>query len=160
MIDGGLRVVVILAALGSGLMGGSFYAFSSFVMAGLKRMPEPDGAAAMQSINITAVTPPFMAGFFGTAVLSVAAGVWAIVDWHDAASMYVLVGSGLYLLGDLVMTAAYHVPRNDRLAAVDPNTVDGVSYWKRYLVEWTRWNHLRAVAGVAAGAAFTIALLV
>ena len=62
MIDGGLRVVVILAALGSGLMGGAFYAFSSFVMAGLKRLPEHDGAAAMQSINLRALRPPFMAG--------------------------------------------------------------------------------------------------
>lgn len=160
MIDGGLRVVVILAALGSGLMGGAFYAFSSFVMAGLKQMPAREGAAAMQSINVTAVTPPFMAGFMGTAVLSLVAGIWAIVEWSDAASVCVLIGAGMYLLGDVALTAAYHVPRNDRLASVDPATAEGESYWKRYLAEWTGWNHLRTVAGLAAAASFTVALVV
>jgi len=160
VIDGGLRIAVILAALGSGLMGGAFYAFSSFVMAGLRRLPEREGAAAMQSINVTAVTPAFMAGFIGTTGLCVMAGVWSIVDWRDVASVWVLVGAGLYMLGDFLLTAAYHVPRNDRLAAVDPAAADGVRYWKTYLEEWTRWNHLRAVAGLAAAASFTVALVV
>ncbi|MDH3607207.1 MAG: DUF1772 domain-containing protein [Acidimicrobiia bacterium] len=160
MIDGGLRIAVVLAALGSCLMGGAFYAFSSFVMAGLRRLPEREGAAAMQSINVTAVTPPFMAGFMGTTGLCVVAGVWSIVDWRGAASVWVLVGAGLYLLGDFLLTAAYHVPRNDRLATVDPSTAEGAGYWKTYLNEWTRWNHVRAVAGLAAAASFTLALVV
>lgn len=38
-------------------MGGVLYAFSSFVMAGLKRLPPDHGMTAMQSINVTAVRP-------------------------------------------------------------------------------------------------------
>jgi uncharacterized membrane protein len=56
------------------------------------------------------------------------------------------------------VTVAYHVPRNDALARVDPEGPDGAVYWARYLTEWTRWNHLRAAAGLAAAALLTAGL--
>jgi uncharacterized membrane protein len=31
--------------------------------------------------------------------------------------------------------------------------------WKRYLTEWTAWNHLRTAASLAAAAAFILALI-
>jgi hypothetical protein len=40
-------------------MPGVFFAFSSFVMAALRRLPAAQGIAAMQSIHVTAVTPVF-----------------------------------------------------------------------------------------------------
>ena len=55
MIDGIQLYLVMATALACGLMSGAFYAFSSFVMAGLKRLPTEQGIAAMQSINVTAV---------------------------------------------------------------------------------------------------------
>jgi uncharacterized membrane protein len=33
-------------------------------------------------------------------------------------------------------------------------------HWRRYVAEWTRWNHVRVVAALAAAAAYTEALLV
>ena len=54
------------------------FAFSSFVMPALRRLPPAQGVAAMQSINVTAVRPPFMLVFGGTAVLSVALIVVAL----------------------------------------------------------------------------------
>lgn len=160
MLDGLLLVLVVITALGCGLMGGAFYAFSSFVMAGFRRMPDQEGIAAMQSINVTAVLPGFMAGFFGTTLLSIAVGIWAIADWQDETSVWLLVGVGFYLLGVFVMTAAYHVPRNDRLAVLDPATEEAATYWVTYQREWTRWNHMRALASLAAAAAYIVALRV
>ena len=49
-------------------MGGVFFAFSAFVMQALARLPPAQGIAAMQSINVAAVTPPFMVALFGTAL--------------------------------------------------------------------------------------------
>ena len=72
MIDAPLLILVIATALASGMMGGAFYAFSAFVMAGLERLPSAQGMAAMQSINVTAVMPGLMSGFFGTTVLWIA----------------------------------------------------------------------------------------
>ena len=54
------------------------FAFSSFVMPALRRLRPAQGAAAMQSINVTAVRPPFMLAFGGTAVSSVALLVVAV----------------------------------------------------------------------------------
>ena len=37
----------------------------------------------------------------------------------------------------------YHVPRNNPLAATDPDSADGAACCQRYQGEWTRGNHLR-----------------
>ncbi len=47
------------ALLGSALVGGVFFAFSSFVMKALARVPSPEGIAAMQSINVVVINPSF-----------------------------------------------------------------------------------------------------
>jgi uncharacterized membrane protein len=157
-MDGLLFALTLATALGCGLSAGALFAFSSFVMKALGRLPAAQGAAAMQSINVFAVTPVFMTALFGTAVGCVALGVWALVDWSDSYGPYLLAGSALYLAGPVGVTMAYNVPRNDALAAVDPETEEAARLWTRYVREWTRANHVRVVAGLAAAAAFSIAL--
>jgi len=53
-------------ALGCGLVAGVFFAFSTFMMHALARLPAAQGIEAMQSINRTAVTPLFMTALMGT----------------------------------------------------------------------------------------------
>jgi uncharacterized membrane protein len=43
-------IAMVIALLGSALIGGIYFAFSSFVMKALARMPSAEGIAAMQSI--------------------------------------------------------------------------------------------------------------
>jgi uncharacterized membrane protein len=50
------------------------------------------------------------------------------------------------------------VPRNNALARVDPASEEGARVWRTYLVEWTRMNHVRTVAGLAASALLAAAL--
>src|SRR5258705_6992637 len=50
-----LTTVTFGTALGAGLVAGVFFAFSSFVMAALARLPPAQAIAAMQSINVTVV---------------------------------------------------------------------------------------------------------
>ena len=50
-------ILTLLAALGSALMAGTFFAFSTFVMGALGRLRPPAGIAAMQSINIVVINP-------------------------------------------------------------------------------------------------------
>jgi uncharacterized membrane protein len=54
----------------------------------------------------------------------------------------------------------YHVPRNDALATVDPDSADAASHWSRYLRGWTAANHVRTVAPLAAAAVLTVGLRV
>ena len=66
VLDGWFAVLTFATALGCGLVAGVFFTFSTFVMPALGRLPAPQGIAAMQSINVAAITPSFMAALFGT----------------------------------------------------------------------------------------------
>ena len=84
--------------------------------------------------------------------------VSALLAWDERFAPYLLVGSLLYLVCTILLTIAYHVPRNDALARVAPHSADAESHWTRYLSGWTTWNHVRAAAAMAAAATLTIAL--
>jgi uncharacterized membrane protein len=58
----------------------------------------------------------------------------------------------------VAVTAVFNVPRNEKLARIDPHSAEGERLWQRYLVEWTGWNHVRTVADSAAAALLMAAL--
>ena len=68
MNDAIIQMLILLSAIGSGLVGGIFFAFSTFIMKALHRLPPAQGIAAMQSINVVVINPLFLAAFFGTAI--------------------------------------------------------------------------------------------
>ena len=103
-------VVTLLAALGCGLVAGVFFAFSTFVMKALSRLPPGEGIAAMQSINVAVLNPWFLAAFLGTAAACVMALVSSLLRWQEPEAVYLLVGSTLYLAGSLMVTALFNVP--------------------------------------------------
>lgn len=150
-------ILTFSAALGCGLIAGVFFAFSAFVMRALGRIPPNEGIAAMQSINVAVLNPVFLSVFMGTAALSGVAIVFAFLRWREPASIYLLAGGLLYLVGTFLVTMAFNVPRNDALAAVAPTDPVSASLWASYLSSWTAWNHVRTVAALAAAAAFTLA---
>jgi uncharacterized membrane protein len=158
MMNGFIFVLTLLAALGCAMMAGVFLAFSALVMKALARLPAEQGIEAMQAINVAAVTFAFMAALFGTAVGCGALAVWALFAWDESFAPYLLVGSALYLIGTILLTIVYHVPRNEALAGVEPHSAEAESHWRRYLSGWTAWNHLRAATALAAAATLTIAL--
>jgi uncharacterized membrane protein len=47
---------------------------------------------------------------------------------------------------------------NDALAGVKPESAEGARLWATYLTRWTAWNHVRALAALAAAALFTMEL--
>lgn len=151
--------LTLIAALGSGLIGGVFFGFSGFVMRALARLRPAQGIAAMQSINVMAVTPPLMIALFGTALACVALVVSSLPRWREPVAMLRLAGGGLYLVGVVLVTLMRNVPANDALAAVDPESADGAAQWARYVPGWTAWNSVRAAAALAAAAALIIALV-
>jgi uncharacterized membrane protein len=158
MMDGFLFVLTLFAALGCAMMAGVFFAFSSFVMPALRRLPATQGIAAMQSINVLAVTPVFMTALFGTAVACLGLGAWATISWGGGPSALVLAGGALYLVGTIGVTIACNVPLNNRLATLHPQGADAAGYWDEYVTRWTAWNHVRTVAALAAAALLTVAL--
>jgi uncharacterized membrane protein len=96
----------------------------------------------------------------GTAVACVAVVVWALADWDDSFGPWLLAGAALNLVGTSGLTMAHHAPRTNALARVEPTNPVAEAHWRRYVVDWTRGNHVRVAAGLAAAAALTEALRV
>ncbi len=130
--------LTVATALASALMAGVFFAFSSFVMPALGRIPPPEAIRAMQRINIDVFHWSFVVAFFGTPIACVALAVQAIGHWHDPGALYGAAGCTVYLVGSLLVTAACNVPRNNALAAVDADAPDAAREWDRFALGWTR----------------------
>lgn len=152
-----MTTLIAVTALGCVTMGGVFFGFSSFVMGALGRLPAAQGIAAMQSMNIVVINPIFMTVFLGTGAASVAVAVAALSS-PDPARRYLLGGALTYLAGVIGVTMAGNVPLNNALDAADPAAVDAATFWSHYLRRWTSWNHVRTIAGIAAGALMAMAL--
>jgi uncharacterized membrane protein len=149
--------VTLGSAVGSALIAGSFFAFSTFVMGALGKLPAPQGLAAMQSINIVVVNPWFMTPFVGTAVLCLVLAGASIMRWHDAGAAYLLAGAVLYIAGTFLVTMVFNVPKNDALAVVAPSSPEAAQFWTQYLPAWTVWNTVRTIAAAAAMVSFIMA---
>ncbi len=150
--------LTLLAALGCGLMAGFFFAFSFLVMRALGQQPPAAGIATMQTINVVVFNPWFGGAFTITAIACVLVTIVCVFR-SDQSATYAFIGGVSYLIGTLGVTAACNVPRNDELATVSPSAAGAADIWSRYLDEWTKWNHVRTVAALAAAATLTVALI-
>lgn len=159
MIPQATVVLVFAAAIGCGLVAGIFFAFSSFVMAALARLPSPHGIAAMKAINVTVVNPGFMLVFFGSGVLCLAALACVALAWPGTGGAFVVVATAVYLAGSIGVTILGNVPLNNALAKAAVDTPEAAALWSGYLADWTRWNTVRTATSAAAAALFTAALI-
>ncbi len=153
-----MDILTFAALLGSGLVAGIFFAFSTFVMRALGRLPHDQGIVAMKAINVTVLNPWFLIAFFGTGAVCLPLAFLALRSTAGTHRAYLLAACALYLLGCLLVTMAFNVPLNDRLASADPGSPDAEALWANYLSRWTLWNHVRTAASLAAAGFFALAL--
>ena len=142
--------LTIATALGCGVAGGIFFAFSTFVMRALEDVAVPAGVGAMQAINLRVINPWFMLVFLGTGVSGAATIAIAIANLGDAYAPYLIAAGILYLVGSLAVTMAGNQPRNLALGELDPHAPETARFWSRYVREWNRLNHVRTLACVIA----------
>ena len=154
-----LTALLWFSAIGCGMMAGLYFAFSTFIMTALGRIPQAHGISAMQSINTTIQQSLFMPLFWGTTLAALALAGFALFRLGETAAMAMLAAGILYVVGMFVCTVIFNVPLNNALDAVDPAGVEGAAVWSRYLKDWTFWNHLRTVASAAASALFVVAIV-
>jgi uncharacterized membrane protein len=146
------------AAIGCGLMAGLYFAFSAFIMTALERIEPAHGISAMNSINAVILRSLFMPLFFGTTIGSMTLLVFALLNLNDPGSIAMLTGGAIYVVGMFLCTIVFNVPLNNALAAVDPPTPAAVAVWKRYLKDWTLWNHVRTICSTMATALYIAAI--
>lgn len=159
MLEQIVTLLLWFCAIGTGLVAGLYFAFSTFVMGALSKIPAAHGISAMQSINTIILRSLFMPLFFGTTLASAALAAVALSRWDRAGAGPMLGAAIVYFFGMFICTVAFNVPLNNRLAAVSADSKEALPVWSRYLVEWTRWNHVRTVSSTMACGLFIAALL-
>ncbi|MDY6943273.1 MAG: anthrone oxygenase family protein [Pseudomonadota bacterium] len=157
-MDLATTMIATAALMGSALIGGVFFAFSSFVMKALARVPAPQGIAAMQSINVVVINRSFLGTFMGTAALSFGLVVTTLVFGNGASTAWFVAGAFAYILGTFLVTLWANVPLNNRLAAASPTHAESHPFWRHYVTRWTLWNHVRTLAAITAALLFAIGL--
>lgn len=153
-----LDLLCLSGLLGAGTVGGIFFAFSSFVMPALARLDAERGLAAMQSINVAVLRPSFLGVFVGTALLSLAACVAALLPSRGPQALLLGLAGATYLVGTFLVTGTRNVPLNEALEAADPADPRSSEAWNDYLRRWTAWNHVRTAASLTSMLAFALAL--
>ena len=146
-----------LSALGSAVVGGVFFAFSTFVMTALRSLPPAQGLAAMQTINRSVLDSLFLALFMVSTMAAVFVAVAAVVQ-RGPGALPAIAGAGLWVVGSFAVTAAINVPLNDALAPLDPAQAGTAGPWADYVRTWTAWNHVRTAASLLAFVGFMLAL--
>jgi len=154
-----VTATTVVTALACGLVGGVFFGFSNFIMAGLGRRPDAEGIGAMQAINVTVINPGFMAPLFGTVLLCIGLAVWAVGSLGETGAPFVLAGAALYTFGCAGVTMAFNVPLNNEVERLDPADPGAAEVWHRYLRRWTAWNSMRTAASLGAAALLIAGLI-
>ena len=139
-------IISVGAVTGAGVVTGLLFAFSSFVLQALAKLPNEQGMHAMQEINKKIINPIFVAFFLGTPLLCAVVGVNALMHLDIAGSAFSLCGSLLYLVGPFGITMLFNVPLNNQLEKAGVADADVV--WPDYQVRWQRWNHTRTYVGI------------
>ena len=150
-------IVTGVTAAASGVLGGAFFAFSSFVMPGLRALPARDGIVAMQGINEAAPRSLLMLPLLASAVGSAVVGVHAAAASDLEARGLRITGAALGL-ASLVITGLANVPSNNALAALDAGAPGAAAGWADFLAGWTRWNHARTVASIGSAVALAVSV--
>jgi uncharacterized membrane protein len=154
-------ILTMIAALASAAAAGMMYVFSTFALRGLDRIGPVNAITAMRGINVEANSnAPFLLAYFGAAVLAVAVGVVAVIQFRQPGSGWLLAGAIVGVFAAII-TIAFNVPLNNHLDSVDPaglSVADAAREWQAYFSTWTAWNHARTVTAVTASALMLIGL--
>lgn len=147
-------VLFALALLAAALSAGFFYTFSILVMPALATADAATAIVAMQKINLSVRTALFAFAFFGAPALALLAAAAAGLAGHRRAAWLALLGGLLQVGAVFAVTMLVNVPLNEALAPVAASGPAAAATWASYDVQWTPWNHVRAV-----GAAVSFLLL-
>jgi uncharacterized membrane protein len=150
-----LTGLTIFCIVGSGTDGGAYFAFSTFVMRALQRLPVETKVAAFQYISIYAQNVWFAIALFGTGLASIALGIYALRNHGNG----FLAWAALLYLVSLAITFGCNVPLNNRLASVIPGSSNAAEAWSRLWGPWMAWNHARTVLALASSGLFGAALM-
>jgi uncharacterized membrane protein len=143
--------VIGTTVIASAVLGGVFFAFSTFVMPGLRALPARDGIVAMQRINIAAPRSLLLLPLLVSAIGSGVIAIHALIG-DDVPHQMMRLAAAVLGVACFIVTIVANVPRNNVLAEVAPSEERAAAEWTAYLTTWTRWNHVRTIAAITSAA--------
>ena len=154
---------IVYACLGIGLssaiVAGVFLAFSDFIMRALISANPIGAIESMQEINVTVLRSVFLTTFFALVPATIGLSIVSVLKTGGGVTSLVVAGTAIYLLTVILVTIVGNVPMNNKLANMQPNSPDTISYWRRYGLGWTRLNHIRTTGAFATAVCFLLAAL-
>ncbi|GAA3855334.1 DUF1772 domain-containing protein [Celeribacter arenosi] len=154
MIEQLFEISLVTATLATGLVAGVFLTFSDFVMRALGRAEPSAGIEAMQMINREVYRSLFATLLIGLAFVSILLAVVGSLFAGRDVALWLAAAAGFYILGVMAVTARKNVPMNQRLDQMEHRSTSTHTYWSSYVRDWSRWNHLRWVAALAASVCY------
>lgn len=146
-----MRLVANVAVVLNAVTAGALFVFSSFIMTGLRQLDDSAATTAMRSINRAAGRSALLVPLLGGAVAALAVALWALLGEQRPGATGWLLAGGVSGVATMLITAAYHIPRNDALER-------GEITWARYVEQWVPVNHLRVATSVAAAVLILVGL--
>ena len=146
------EILLLLSVAGCGLIAGVCFAFATFLMQSFDRLGAPAAIRVMQSLNAVILRSATMAVWFGTLVVGIVAAVLS------GGALTAVVATVLYGVGAVLITGLGNVPLNEALDEVAPDAPEAEAAWRRYRVQWGRWNALRTALFVLASMGFALAI--
>lgn len=156
-------IAVLLAALLCALVAGFLFAFAVVAMPGIGRLQDGAFIRAFQVMDgvIQNNQPVFMLVWAGSVVALIAAAALGLGRLEGAEWWLLLGATVVYLLGVQLPTAVVNVPLNNRLQALDVDTMDAPAHHaarQAFEPRWNRWNVIRTVLSTLASALLLLLL--
>jgi uncharacterized membrane protein len=152
-------ILLVITGTLTALLAGLFFGFSVAINGALHRLKDVEYVRAMQSINIVILNPIFFLSFMGPVALL---PLTAFLFRGEAAFVWLVAASVLYIVGTFGLTIGGNVPLNDKLAKVDTTRVSDKEITDaraQFEHPWNRLHNIRTVAAIAATALLFIACL-
>jgi uncharacterized membrane protein len=154
-------VLLVLATVTVGITTGLMFCYQIAIMPGLHQLPDREFISAFQQIDRKVVNPLFVVvSFLGGGAFLV---VGTVLEGPGSTRFALLVAASIvYVVGVVIITLAWHVPRNKVLDGfpVTTATADETARARqRFEAPWNRLHIVRTLAAIAALALLATALL-
>jgi uncharacterized membrane protein len=154
-------VVLVLATVTVGITTGLMFCYQIAIMPGLHELPDREFISAFQHLDRKVVNPLFVVvSFLGGGAFLV---VGTVLEGPGSTRFALLVAASVvYVVGVVIITLAWHVPRNTVLEGfpVTTATADEAALARqRFEAPWNRLHVVRTLAAIAALTLLAAALL-
>ena len=152
-------ILLVIAAITTGLMAGLFSAWSYAVSPGLARVQDMEFIASMQAMNRAILNPVFLLCFLGTALL-LPLDVYLQYRSSLPARFWLLLSAAvLYIVGVIGVTMGGNVPLNEALDAFRLDAASPEEIARQRAAFEGPWNKLNALRTWASVLAFLLTVL-